>query len=148
MEYVVLIILIHNCENGLYRGSENFNILYMPLLIILNWWLATDTTTPATSSVEEEQCMGPREPPFCDSLRASSARGIDSPTGLLPHRFIKQVSSISKAYHFAPILLCDSPSLLVIVWAKLPSWHGGEALIWWSTHNNLTYWKGVPLCSV
>ena len=36
MEYVVLIILIHNCENGLYGGSENFNILYMPLLIILN----------------------------------------------------------------------------------------------------------------
>ena len=71
--------------------------------------------------------MGPREPPFCDSLRAGSVRGIDPPAGPPPHRFMKQVSSISKAYHFAPILLCDSPSLLVTVRAELPSSHG-EAL--------------------
>lgn len=132
-------------------STEEAKTLIFFTCLCLSYWtdgLWRTPQHPATSSVEEEQCMGPREPPFCDSLRASSARGIDPPTGLLPHRFIKQVSSISKAYHFALILLCDSPSLLVIVRAELPSWHGGEALIWWSTHSNLTYWKGVPLCSV
>lgn len=58
--------------------------------------------------------------------RALVARGIDPPAGPPPHRFMKQVFSISKAYHFALILPCDSPSLVVTVRAELPSSHATE----------------------